>query len=126
MRTSTATIHGAFARCVAEDPDAIAVIHAEARRTYAELDRDAEALGRRLYEFGVRPGMLVPVLLDRSVGLICSLLAILKCGAGYAALDPRWPAGRTASILRRLDAPLVVTTQPAVPGARGCLAPDAG
>ncbi|BCJ37212.1 amino acid adenylation protein [Actinocatenispora thailandica] len=61
---------------------------------------------------GVRPGALVPVLLPRGPRLAVTLCRILRLGAGYVALDERWPDERVRRVCSMLDAPVVVTDQP--------------
>jgi amino acid adenylation domain-containing protein len=79
--------------------------------TYGQLDRKAGAWSARLSELGVRPGSIVPVLMSRSPDLAVLLLAVLKCGAAYAALDYRWPDARIREVLTRLGSPVFVTGQ---------------
>ncbi|MFJ4799285.1 amino acid adenylation domain-containing protein [Streptomyces murinus] len=88
--------------------DAVAVVHGAGITTYGELDELSDAWAARLAECGVGPGVVVPVRLPRSLDLVVALLAVLKCGAAYAALDMRWPRQRVHSILERLDPPLLI------------------
>lgn len=118
------TIHGRFRARSAETPDALAIVTRTGELTYGELDRASSAFAEHLRRAGVRPGDRIPVLLTRSADLICVLLAVLKAGAAYAALDVRWPPGRLAGLLRRLDAPLVVASDPALAHGMPVLAPE--
>jgi D-alanine--poly(phosphoribitol) ligase subunit 1 len=102
-------IHQAVARHARRTPDAIAVVDRGQRLDYRTLDDAAGAWAASLAEAGVAPGTLVPLLLPRSARLVVALLAVLKCGAAYAALDPRWPRERVAGLLARLDPPVLVT-----------------
>ncbi|MCX5383340.1 amino acid adenylation domain-containing protein [Streptomyces sp. NBC_00083] len=110
-------IHRAVERQARLTPDAVAVVDGATRLSYGALDALADAWAEELSRTGVGPGTLVPVLLPRSAGLYVSLLAVLKCGAGYAALDPRWPGARIEGVLRQLAAPVLVTDAPRPPGA---------
>ncbi|MER5968939.1 amino acid adenylation domain-containing protein [Streptomyces sp. NPDC002055] len=107
-RRGPATLHGAVARQALLRPDAIALVHGEKRVGYAELDAAADSFAAVLQDLGVRPGHRVPVLLPRSPELVAVLLAVLKCGAAYAAVDHRWPVERVRSVLRTLDTPVLV------------------
>ncbi|MGF1426408.1 AMP-binding protein, partial [Kitasatospora sp. LaBMicrA B282] len=115
-------IHGLFARRAAEFPDAPAVIQGALRVSYRELDALAEELAGRLAGQGIGPGSLVPVLLPRSIQLVTAFLAVLKCGAAYAALDPRWPQERLDRLVGQLGSPVVVTEGEA-PAGRQAVAP---
>lgn len=106
-------IHGAVAAHAAARPDAVAIRHDGVSVSYRELETTASGHAAELAEHGVGPGSVVPVSLPRSPALVASLLAVLKCGAAYAALDARWPQARISAVLDLLDPPVVVG---AVPG----------
>ncbi|MEU7530183.1 AMP-binding protein [Saccharothrix sp. NPDC042600] len=92
-------IHEVFRARAAERPDSTALVHATGRVTYAELDRMSDEIALELSGAGVGKGNVVPVVLPVSPRLVATLLAVLKCGAAYAALDPAWPRER----LRRIE-----------------------
>ena len=48
---------------------------------------------------GVRPEARVGILLERSVEMVVSLLAVLKAGGAYVPLDASHPAGRMRFVL---------------------------
>ncbi|MEU5798239.1 amino acid adenylation domain-containing protein [Streptomyces sp. NPDC047813] len=102
-------IHRAVAHRARTRPNAPAVVDGSTRLDYATLDAAADAWAAALAAAGAGPGTLVPVLLPRSARLYVALLAVLKCGAGYAALDPRWPRERIESVLGQLGGPVLVT-----------------
>lgn len=104
------TVHGLFRWCVDRWPSAIAVRHNGRDVDYAELDAMSDAYAAELEALGVGPGHVVPVLLARSPEFLAVLLAVLKRGAAYAALDLRWPAARLHEMVDALPAPVVVTT----------------
>ncbi|MER5640647.1 non-ribosomal peptide synthetase [Kitasatospora sp. NPDC002227] len=118
------TVHELFDWCVERWPDAVAVRHGERRVTYAELAEASHAYAAELERQGVGPGTLVPVLMPRSPEFLAVLLAVLRRGAAYAALDPRWPRPRLDSLLTRLGGPVLVTTE-AGPWAKPVWAPPA-
>jgi amino acid adenylation domain-containing protein len=114
------TIHDVFRRRARAHPDRTALIHRGQRLSFADLDSRSDRLAVALQRQGVGPGHQVPVLLPRSPELVAVLLAVLKTGAAYAALDPQWPAARTARLIGKLDAPLIVADDRAgaAPGPR--------
>lgn len=105
-------MHELFASCAARYPGATALIHHGSRLTYSELDALSDHYAVALESAGVGPGDFVPVVIKRSPELVALLLAILKRGAAYSAMDPRWPAERLAALIARLHARLVVTETP--------------
>ncbi len=97
-----------------ETPERIALIYpslgagADEEVSYRELDERANRLARHLVKRGVKPGNLVGVCLERSSGMVESVLAILKCGAAYVPLDPAFPQERLAYMLQDSGVKLVV------------------
>lgn len=108
-------IHEAVHAQAARRPAAIALAHSSGTMTYRELDRWSDDLAAALAAAGVAPGTVVPVLLPPSASLAVVLLAVLKCGAAYAAIDAAWPAQRLRRIARLLPGQIAVTG----PGASG-------
>ncbi|MFD8728289.1 amino acid adenylation domain-containing protein [Streptomyces sp. NPDC059611] len=108
------------AQC-ARTPEAVAVEFGGDSMTYAELDRAAERIARRLAGAGAGPGSLVAVSAERSLGLVVGLLGVLKTGAGYTPLDPEYPAERLAFMLADSGAAILLT-QAGLPVPEGCAA----
>nr|QEO73903.1 condensation domain-containing protein [uncultured bacterium] len=117
-----ATLASLIAAQTARSPHAIAVVHEGATLTYAELDRRAEAVARRLRARGAGPESFVAVAVPRSAELMVALLGVLKSGAAYLPVDLDYPAERVAFMLGDSGARTVVTTAeaagrlPHVPG----------
>ncbi len=101
-------IHEAVARQARLRPDATAVVFREEPISYRTLDAAADHWAAQLSAQGVGPGTVIPVHLPRSATMFTCLLAILKCGAAYAAFDNRWPAERVAALLEQLRPPVFV------------------
>ncbi|KAH9891683.1 nonribosomal peptide synthetase 12 [Cubamyces lactineus] len=80
-------IHHAFEFYAAAQPDAIAVEHLGDTITYAELNRQANVLANHLRSLGVRPGVRVCLLVQRSILMVIGIMAVLKAGGAYAPLD---------------------------------------
>nr|WP_234431368.1 non-ribosomal peptide synthetase [Streptomyces sp. NRRL F-5053] len=119
-----ATVPGLFAARVRTAPDAPAVLAPDAELTYAELDARSDRLAHALIEQGVRPEGAVAVRLPRSAGFVVAVLAVLKTGAAYVPLDPRYPSARTELIMRETGARVLLTED--VLSALEGTAPDRG
>ncbi|KAJ3146076.1 hypothetical protein HDU86_000533 [Geranomyces michiganensis] len=78
--------------------------------TYTQLNHRANRLARHLMSLGVTRNVLVPLVLPRSVDLICGILAVLKAGGAYVPLDQDHPIERNLSIIRELESPVLITT----------------
>jgi amino acid adenylation domain-containing protein len=103
-------LHKLFEEQVAKTPDRIALISADVRLTYAELNHRANRLARHLGARGAGPGTAIGVHLDTSADTVVALLAILKTGGAYVPMDPSYPAERIAYIAQDTQVPLAVTT----------------
>ena len=104
-------VHKSIARHAARVPDAVAVEHMTQTISYGDLDRRAMAMALRLSDWGVRPGQLVPVYLDRSIDLIVAITAVLYAGAAYVPIDPSSPKARVEYILEDINAGVVVSSR---------------
>ncbi|WP_157115916.1 non-ribosomal peptide synthetase, partial [Nocardia puris] len=93
------TLVDLFDQMVAAHPQRVAARFGGDSLTYAELDRRANVLARRLIAEGAGPESLVAVILPRSLDLVVALLAVVKSGAGYVPVDPTYPADRIAYVL---------------------------
>ena len=69
------------------------------RMSYGELARAAGHLASRLAAAGVRPGDPVGLWLERSIGAVVGLLAIVKAGAAYVPVDAGDPPSRVRQVL---------------------------
>ncbi|MFC0527566.1 amino acid adenylation domain-containing protein [Phytohabitans kaempferiae] len=78
--------------------------------TYGELERRANRLAHALNRAGVGAGHVVGLLLERGPHLPVAQLAVMKAGAAWTPLDPRYPAARLAFQVGDAAAPLVLTT----------------
>jgi amino acid adenylation domain-containing protein len=96
-------IHQLFEKQVERVPDQIAAIFEQRKLTYREVNQKANQLAHLLKEKGVGKGKYVPVLMERSLELLLSYLAIMKTGAAFVPIDPKWPITRIREILRELN-----------------------
>ena len=92
-------IHDAVAEQARLAPGAVAVVGPDTTLSYAELDRRARALTRRLRELGVGPEVPVGVCSPRSAAVVAALLGIVRAGGVYVPLDPTYPPERLAFML---------------------------
>lgn len=99
--TSALGVHQLFAQQMRRAPEAIALVQGQQKLSYQDLDGRAQRLAHHLINRGIGPGMTVAVCLERSIELIVSLLAILKAGAAYLALDPSWPETRKQLLIEQ-------------------------
>ncbi|MER8041397.1 amino acid adenylation domain-containing protein [Streptomyces sp. NPDC094032] len=80
-------------------PDAVALVHADARLTYAGLGAAVRERAALLAADGAGPGRLVALHRPRGIDAIVGLLAVLATGAAYLPLDVQAPDARNEAIL---------------------------
>ena len=85
--------------------------------TYRELDEAANRLAHLLAAHDVGPGACVALLLERSAEAIVAMLAVLKAGAAYLAIDPALPAARIGFMVE--DAAPIARRSPRLACVRG-------
>ncbi|PZM07424.1 non-ribosomal peptide synthetase/type I polyketide synthase [Rhizobium tubonense] len=83
-----------FSRKAAEQPGAIAAEFAGNRLTYRELDDKSNQLALYIQMKMPEPGQRIGLLVDRSLDMLVSLLAIMKAGHAYVPMDPTHPESR--------------------------------
>ncbi len=76
--------------------------------TYGGVNRMANRLARVLLSRGVA-GTFVGIHMERSVGAVISMLAVLKAGGAYLPLDPAYPEKRLVLMLDDASVTTVVT-----------------
>jgi amino acid adenylation domain-containing protein len=77
--------------------------------TYLDLDRATGRLAGYLGAKGVSPGVIVGIMLDRSIEMAIGIFAILKAGAAYLPIDPAYPRERIEYMLADSGAGILVT-----------------
>jgi D-alanine--poly(phosphoribitol) ligase subunit 1 len=98
-------VYQVFNRQAQKAPDAIAVIDERRSLTYAELSQLTDSIAAELPN-GSR---LVGIVMDHSVEMIASMLAVLKCGAAYVPAEPMFPVERIRFMLTEADVDAVIT-----------------
>jgi len=117
---ATLTLHQRIEHQAQVHPNTIAASCGEQALSYADLNRQANALAHRLIALGVRPDDRVAVVARRGLQTLVGLLAVLKAGAGYVPVDPAHPDERVHYLLGD-SAPVVVLTQQALRGRLGAV-----
>jgi len=77
--------------------------------SYLELEQQSSRLAAVLAAKGAGPGQRVGVMLERNRDLVIAMLAILKTGAAYVPLDPRFPADRVRYVIEDAELRVLVT-----------------
>jgi amino acid adenylation domain-containing protein len=81
-------------------PHQVAVTDQRVSLSYRDLDLLSERLMNSLNSNGVGKGDVVAVLGQRSASLVVALVGVMKAGAAFMILDPRFPDARLMANLR--------------------------
>jgi amino acid adenylation domain-containing protein len=102
-------VHQLFEERVKRTPELTAITFGSERLSYGELNRRANRLAHHLRAHGVGPETLVALCLPRSLDAMVGLLAILKAGGAFVALDAAYPAERLAFMMDDSGAAVLLT-----------------
>lgn len=104
-----ATLHGLVEAQVSRRPSEPAVITPARVLTYDELWRRSSAIALRLRESGASANTLVAVALDKGWEQVVAVLGVLRSGAAYLPVDPRFPRDRVHYLVGNGEARVVLT-----------------
>ena len=103
------TITQLFEEQVEKTPDNIAVVFEDQKLTYRELNERANSLASYLRSKKIGRNDIVGIMVNRSLEMIISILAVLKSGACYIPIDPEYPQDRIEYMLNNSSAKLLLT-----------------
>jgi D-alanine--poly(phosphoribitol) ligase subunit 1 len=109
-----------FAEVAARQTEAVAIRWtADQHTTYGHLDAVANRIARVLLHRGLRKRDVVCLASDKCLPIYAAMLACLKLGAPYVAVDPGNPRARIQSIIERCR-PKLALAHPAVASVFPC------
>ncbi|SDM34587.1 non-ribosomal peptide synthetase [Allokutzneria albata] len=104
--SAEAHVQALVAARAVDRPDAVAVVGEGGGLSFGELDAWSSRLAAHLRERGVTRETRVAVCVPRSAEFVVALLAVLKAGGAYLALDPEAPADRSAAMIADAGCPV--------------------
>ncbi|MBL0387099.1 amino acid adenylation domain-containing protein [Tumebacillus sp. ITR2] len=109
MNEHSHIIHHLFNEQVEKTPDHVAVSYGSQQVTYREIQERSNRLAHFLQEQGVERSEPIAILLERSVEMVVTLLGVLKAGAAFVPLDPKYPLDRLTMILSEVSPKWVIS-----------------
>jgi amino acid adenylation domain-containing protein len=109
------TVHELFAEQVEKSGDGVAVTaqgaggRGQGAVTYRELNKKSNRLAFMLRENGVQADVIVGLMVERTVEMVIGILAIIKAGGAYLAVDAEYPETRKKYMLENSGVFLVLT-----------------
>lgn len=94
-----------------QTPTANAVVYDDQVLSYQILNQRVNQLAHYLQALGVKSNTLVGICVERSLEMIVAVLGVLKVGAAYVPLDPKYPADLLAFMLSDAEAPVLLTQE---------------
>lgn len=103
------TLNDLFEMQVKKHPEHIAVIYDDQKLTYNELNEKANQVAHHLRKLGVQPDDFVAIIAERSLEMIIGIYGIIKSGAAYVPIDPKYPEERIHYMLTDCQPKALVT-----------------
>ena len=100
-----------FRRSAKRYPERTALICAENRMTYQELDRLSDRIAAYARNLGIGPEDVISILIPRSEYMAVTALGALKAGAAYQPLDPGYPPERLQYMVNDAEAKLLIADE---------------
>ncbi len=93
-------VHVLFEKQVVLHPEAVAVYAGDVFLTYRELNERCNRIAHHLRtELPVSPDTCIAFRTGRNENILVAMLAILKTGAAFLAMDEEWPVDRCAQVV---------------------------
>ncbi|KAG6137079.1 D-lysergyl-peptide-synthetase subunit 1 [Claviceps purpurea] len=108
---SEVCVHDLIEKSCCSRPNSQAVVSWDGCLTYNEMDRLSSHLAQRLRDAGVEPGVFVALCLDRCKWAVIGIVAVMKAGGAFCALDPSYPVSRLMEMCQDLGITIVLTVK---------------
>ena len=103
------SVHQIFEHIAIEFPLHNAIIINDCFYTYQQLNEKSNQLAQYLLvNYNIKPYDIIGILSEPSEWIIISILAILKCGAAYMPLSPKFPQDRLSYMVDNADMGIII------------------
>lgn len=98
-------VHDIIEEALRERPtDEIAMYCGKEEVTVGDILRIIQPFSHQLHHcLGVREGMVIPILSEKSIWVPIAFISVLKAGAGFLLLDPALPEARLKTIVGQIE-----------------------
>ncbi|PNP39580.1 hypothetical protein TGAMA5MH_08599 [Trichoderma gamsii] len=96
-------------------PSAQAIVSASVNLTYQDVDEASSWLAAQITSLGIGSNSIVPIICEKSAITIVSMIAILKAGCAFTALDVSHPTKRLLEIIEDVKAPVLLLSTEQIP-----------
>lgn len=105
------TINIFFEMQAKKTPESIAIVDSKKEINYDELNKKVNRFSNYLIDKGIEKNDRVCLVMDHSIEMIVTILAIIKSGATYIPIEPTFPVKRINLIIEESEAKFVVTNE---------------
>ena len=105
------TIVDLFEEQVNLHPNDIAVVYENQKLTYKQLDEKSNQLANYIKKYNLPKSSVIGLLLDKSLEMIVSILAVLKTNCAFLPIDVGYPKERIYYMLNDSNCRLLLTTE---------------
>ncbi|MBQ3934873.1 MAG: amino acid adenylation domain-containing protein, partial [Clostridia bacterium] len=109
--TRDCAFHKLFEEQVLRVPDKTAVFARDGSYTFRELNEAANRIAHALIDAGIQKGDFVAVVMPRVKDAYSARHGVLKAGAAFVPIDPKYPDDRISYILESANAKAVISTK---------------
>ena len=104
-------LHHQLIEQVCNYPDDIALSSSQGEElTYKDFLNYSSNLGLCLEELGVGPGMMIPIVFEKSVWAIVAMTSVVLSGAAFVPIDPASPTSRRDLLLDQVNASIILAS----------------
>jgi amino acid adenylation domain-containing protein len=107
--SSKQSLHRLIARNAGANPHRVSAVFKNHHLTYGQLNEKARHLAALLRNSGIQKDETAAILLDRSLLMLESILAVWQAGGAYIPIDLQYPAQRVMGILNDSRARVLLT-----------------
>ncbi|WP_309731240.1 non-ribosomal peptide synthetase [Chamaesiphon sp. OTE_75_metabat_556] len=101
-------------------PEAIAVLAGTNTLTYQQLHQQSNQVAHYLRTQGVKPGVLVGIMVHQSPLMWVGILGILKAGGAYVPIDSNYPVARIRYMLDHAEIGILLTEHQLIDQFQAC------
>lgn len=104
-------VHELIENSSVEHPYASAICSWDGEITYDQLRILSQRLVHRLKMSKIGPEVTVAILFEKSLWAVVAMIAVMKAGGVFVPLDPAHPRQRIESLIREIDADLLLCSE---------------
>jgi non-ribosomal peptide synthetase component F len=103
-------IHNLISKKALAQPNAEAVCSWDGIFSYLQVEQLSCHLACHLINLGLQTGDIVPLNFEKSRWTVIAILAVIKCGAAFALMDPKQPIQRRQTMASQVQAKFLLTS----------------